>query len=210
MGLLKIGVGLLVVAFLIVMLETLTHEVRKIDPTKEQPQALETAGNASSRYDGIFRKYARTYFGRMPWKWFKAQAMQESSLRPYAESPVGAMGLMQVMPATFQEVREELGLPNTPFDPETNIRAGIHYNLKCFNFWTEDRSFTEQLKLMLASYNAGPGNILRAQKTVRNQSVCNGKHWDCIQKGLPAVTGKHSRETIHYVNRIEDYYSVIQ
>ncbi|MCZ6675333.1 MAG: transglycosylase SLT domain-containing protein, partial [Verrucomicrobia bacterium] len=155
-------------------------------------------------------KYTRTYFGRMPWRWFKAQAIQESHLQPRAESPVGAMGLMQVMPATFQEIRRELGLSNTPYDPETNIKAGIHYNLKCFNFWIENRSFSEKLKLMFASYNAGPGNILRAQQQVRRTQVCDGKHWDCIQQGLPEVTGRHSQETIQYVEKIEDYYRVIQ
>lgn len=210
MGLLKLVAVLLAVGVAIVILETLTHETRKIDPTREDPQPLFTAGTITSRYDEIFRKYTRSYFGRMPWQWFKAQAIQESSLRPYAESPVGAMGLMQVMPATFQEVRRELGLPNTPFDPETNVRAGIHYNLKCFRFWIEDRSFEQKIKLMLASYNAGAGNILQAQKRVRNQRLCDGKHWDCIQKGLPHVTGRHAKETIQYVTKIENYYRVIQ
>ncbi|MBL4576150.1 MAG: transglycosylase SLT domain-containing protein [Opitutaceae bacterium] len=210
MSLLKWFAWLLALGVIIVTLDTLTYETRKVDPTRERPQDIGTAGTITERYDSIFRKYTRTYFGRMPWRWFKAQAIKESNLQVYAESPVGAMGLMQIMPATFQEIRGELGLPNTPFDPETNIKAGIHYNLKCFNFWVEDRSFQEQLKLMFASYNAGPGNILRAQNTVRQRNLCDGKHWDCIQLGLPEVTGRHSKETIHYVDRIEDYYAVIQ
>ena len=209
MDLLKVAACFLVLFVAVVVLDTLTHEARKVDPTKEPPQALSTVGTVTSRYDGIFRKHTRTYFGRMPWKWFKAQAIQESSLRPNAESPVGAMGLMQLMPSTFREVRGELGLPNTPFDPETNIKAGIHYNLKCFNFWVEDRKFYEQLKLMFASYNAGSGNILKAQKTVRQRKMCDGRYWDCIQLGLPQVTGRHSKETIEYVQKIEAYYVVL-
>ena len=117
---------------------------------------------------------------------------------------------MQVMPATFDELRKELGLPNTPFDPETNIRAGIHYDLKCYRFWTEDRTFIEKMRLMFASYNAGPGNIHKAQKVVRSKNRCDGVAWDCISRGLHDVTGRHSKETIQYVERIESFYTVLQ
>lgn len=198
-------------SFVLLVLQTLTHESRKIDPGKEVPQSLLAARLATQRYDSLFIKYTRSYFGRRTsWRWFKAQAIAESRLQPFAESPVGAMGLMQVMPDTFKEIRSKLRLPNTPFDPATNIHAGIAYNLRCYNFWVEDRSFQEQLRLMFASYNAGPGNILKAQNQVRRSNTCDGKHWDCISLGLPAVTGHHSRETIEYVERIEGYYSVLR
>jgi len=159
----------------------------------------------TTRYDGYFRKFTRTYFGRTSWRWFKAQAIQESRLVPQARSRVGAMGLMQIMPATFQEIRREIGLPNTPWDPRTNIKAGIYYNLKCYEAWDERRSENDKILLMFASYNAGTGNIVRAQKVVRDRMICSGRTWNCIRQGLPAVTGRHSEETIRYVDRIQLY-----
>ncbi len=181
------------------------------DETQSDPEAArQSLGGMTGRYDEIFRKYTRTYFGRMSWKWFKAQSIQESSLQPQAKSSAGAMGLMQLMPATFQEIRKEVGLPNAPYDPSANIHAGIRYNLKCYNVWTEDRSSGEILKLMFASYNAGPGNIIRAQKVVRSGRLCDGTRWDCIRRGLPQVTGSHSKETIQYVANVEHYYNLLR
>lgn len=210
MGLIKILTWLIALGLVIVVLETLLHDQRQIDPTERPQPDLVSAARSTDRYDNLFRKHTRTQFGRMPWQWFKAQALQESRLLPRAQSPVGAMGLMQVMPGTFQEIRLELGLPNRPYDPETNIRAGIYYDMKCFRFWTEDRNLREKLRLMFASYNAGPGNIFEAQKVVRGRRLCNGVEWDCIKQGLPSVTGKHSEETIQYVDRIEGFYAVLK
>ena len=172
--------------------------------------ARQSIGGMTRRYDEIFRKYTRTYFGRMSWKWFKAQSIQESSLQPHAKSAAGAMGLMQLMPATFQEIRKEVGLPNAPYDANANIHAGIWYNLRCYNVWTENRSSREILKLMFASYNAGPGSVIRAQKVVRSGGICDGKRWDCIRRGLPQITGNHSKETIQYVANVEHYYNLLR
>lgn len=195
---------------LLTILETINRRLFVVEPEVEEGRRVLSLGTVTSRYDELFRKYTRTYFGRTPFEWFKAQSIQESRLIPDAKSPVGAMGLMQLMPPTFQEIRKELGLPNSPYDPATNIHAGMRYNLRCFKIWTEERSFTETLKLMFASYNAGAGNIIRAQKVVRDRNRCDGKHWDCIQQGLPAVTGGHSIETITYVENIEDYYFLLR
>jgi len=71
-----------------------------------------------STYDEIFRKYSKQYFGvGFDWKVFKAQAMTESNLNPEAKSWVGAKGLMQLMPATYQEIQSknpEMGEMNDP------------------------------------------------------------------------------------------------
>ena len=75
---------------------------------------------------------------------------QESRYHPRAGSPAGAVGLMQLMPATAARY----GLtPNERYDPAKNVRAGIRY-LKFLS-----RQFNGQLDLILAGYNAGEGAV---------------------------------------------------
>jgi hypothetical protein len=78
----------------------------------------------------------------------EAIVTQESAGNPNALSPKGAQGLMQLMPATAQE----LGVTN-PLDPEQNINAGAQYYAQQLKAFGGDR------KKALAAYNAGPGNV---------------------------------------------------
>lgn len=73
---------------------------------------------------------------------------QESRFKPTARSPVGAMGLMQLMPRTGQW----MGAKNL-YDPAQNVKAGVKY-LK----YLEDR-FDGDQTLILAAYNGGEGNV---------------------------------------------------
>ena len=77
-----------------------------------------------STYDEIFRKYSKQYFGvGFDWKVFKAQAMTESNLNPEAKSWVGAKGVMQLMPATYQEIQSKNPEIGEISDPRWNIAA---------------------------------------------------------------------------------------
>ncbi len=82
----------------------------------------------------------------------------ESRFNAYALSPVGAMGLMQVMPATGEELAAELGVSwhgtQTLFDPFVNLRLGVAY-LK------QLESRYGKISTALAAYNWGPGHIDR-------------------------------------------------
>lgn len=152
-------------------------------------------------YDGMFLRYSSRFFGDdFDWLWFKAQCKAESNYNPKAKSPVGAMGLMQLMPGTASEMSIRLDIPNNPYDPETNICMGIGYDKVCWNVWKKEVG-VERLKFMFASYNAGTGNIIKAQ----NRALIKDK-WDSLAQVLDQVTGRHAEETINYVARIERYY----
>ncbi|MCF8062632.1 MAG: transglycosylase SLT domain-containing protein, partial [Deltaproteobacteria bacterium] len=83
--------------------------------------------DGTDRYDRFFAKYTKKFFGSgFDWRYFKAQALAESAMRPDARSPKGAVGIMQLMPGTFEEVvRENPWIKRDIHDPEWNIAAGI-------------------------------------------------------------------------------------
>lgn len=161
----------------------------------------------SSRYDETIQDAVDIYWADYPfWKMWKAQIYQESLLEPSAVSPVGARGLAQFMPDTWQQVAHELGYEHlNPHMVEPAIMAGAYYMLKLRRGWSSPRPAADRQKLAQASYNAGFGNLLKAQRR------CNGAIlYDDIIDCLPSITGRHSRETITYVKRIKRWYLILE
>lgn len=134
-------------------------------------------------YDKLFQKWADTY--DVDWLAIKAQACAESRLDPLARSPVGALGLMQFMPATWGEwcLRchpEERA--RSRIDPEWSIELGTAYMadlLRRFGDYPAAR----------AAYNWGMGNVRR--------------HLDTHGK---LTLGELPRETQDYLTRIKRIY----
>ena len=158
-----------------------------------------------TRYDGHFTKYSKRYFGvAFDWRYFKAQGVAESNLRPRVQSPAGATGIMQIMPATYEEiVSHNPSIAGGINEPRWNIAAGIWYNRQLYKAWTADRPFEEQLKFMFGSYNAGRRSVLRAQRVAIDEGL-PGTVWESIEQALPQVTGRRAGETVAYVSRIFD------
>jgi len=85
----------------------------------------------------------------IPEHWIYAVMRTESAGRIGAVSPAGALGLMQLMPATWARQRARFGLGADPFDPRDNIIAGASYLRELYGSYGASG--------MLAAYNAGPG-----------------------------------------------------
>jgi len=167
--------------------------------------------NKVVKFDPYFSKYSKRFFGPFfDWKLFKAQAVAESRLKPSAKSHVGAAGIMQIMPATFKEIKYKLQIvKGSRLQPKWSIAAGIYYNKKLWDLWSSRRSFGDRVDFMLGSYNAGKGNILKAQKIAKKNGLPENK-WKSIQDVLPKVTGKRSKETINYVKKINHIKGVLK
>jgi len=110
----------------------------------------------------------------LDWKIIVAVIRVESAFDPKAVSPKGAQGLMQLMPS----VQQEEGVDD-PFDPEQNIRAGVHYLKRMLEACRGD------LEMALAAYNAGLSRVQAA-------------------KGVPNIT-----ETQNYVRKILEIYPTL-
>ena len=107
---------------------------------------VDSAQKAGAEIADIVTEASRT-FG-MPTAWIYAVMSTESANRPHAKSEKGAMGLMQLMPATWQDLRAIYRLGNDPYDPHANIFGGTAYLRAMYDRYGPHG--------FLAAYNAGP------------------------------------------------------
>ena len=133
----------------------------------------ETAGNGAARYAAHARgNYTAPGPASDPWgpyiheasarfdvpePWIRALMRQESGGREYNSSgqlitsSAGAMGLMQVMPGTYEELRARHNLGDDPFEPHDNVMAGVAYMREMYDIYGAPG--------FLAAYNAGPSRL---------------------------------------------------
>jgi soluble lytic murein transglycosylase len=107
-------------------------------------------------YQDIFKRHAATH--DVPRTELMSIARRESAFFPGAQSPVGARGLMQIMPATAKQVAASLKQPHTPadlFEVEHNVLLGSAYYRQVLARFGGNRVFA------LAAYNAGPHRVDR-------------------------------------------------
>jgi membrane-bound lytic murein transglycosylase MltF len=163
------------------------------------------------QYDEIFRKYTKRFFGPgFDWQYFKAQAMAESNLVPTAKSRVGARGLMQLMPSTYKEIKSARSEKmNAIDDPDSNIAAGILFDRDLYHRWKDHEVEDERMRFTFASYNAGPGTIIRAKKTA-SQEKLDTYRWKSMETIAPRVERWRYKETLGYITTIEKNYTVLK
>ena len=174
---------------------------------------LGAAGHAGAqqtvtdRYDDIFRKYTKRFFGPgYDWRLFKAQAMTESNLSPTARSQVGARGVMQLMPATYKEVQSKNPEIGEIDDPEWNIAAGIYYDRQLWRQLADHDERVDRQRFMFGGYNAGSGTLRRA-KGIAEQKALNPLVWPSIETVAPEVPRWRHEETLQYITRIEQHFA---
>ncbi|HET6266954.1 MAG TPA: transglycosylase SLT domain-containing protein [Acidobacteriota bacterium] len=163
----------------------------------------------TSRYDDVFRKYSKRFFGvGFDWRVFKAQGLAESALNPEARSWVGAIGIMQLMPSTFKEVQSANPDFTDVNDPDWNIAGGIYYDRQLWKAWTKTESAPDRLGFVFGSYNAGRGTIMKAQGEAAKAQL-DDKLWPSIEEVAPQVPKWRHEETLGYVKRIENFYATL-
>jgi soluble lytic murein transglycosylase-like protein len=113
--------------------------------------------SAADPFRGFIADASRRF--AIPQPWIRAVVQQESGGKAWIVSPKGAIGLMQVMPETYSELRHRYGLGPDPYNPRDNILAGTAYLAEM-----RDRF---GLAGFLAAYNAGPRRYERHLATGR-------------------------------------------
>jgi membrane-bound lytic murein transglycosylase MltF len=161
------------------------------------------ADDARTRIDAVapvIGRFAATY-GFDP-DLLLAQAYQESGLDQAARSHVGAVGVMQVLPATAAD--PVVGIPDI-YDLESNVHAGVKY-LR----WLQDTFFDDEAidpldrtLLSLAAYNAGPGGVQRAQEMAVEMGLDPNVWFENVEVAIQQAV---SREPTVYVRNIFKYY----
>lgn len=131
-----------------------------------------------------------------------AQGYQESRLDPMARSPVGARGVMQLMPATGAE----MGVRDL-HDAAQNIRGGVSYMQKLRETYFNDPAIPpiEQIKFALAGYNAGPNRINRLRQEAQANGLDPNQWFGHVERVVQRRVGS---EPVRYVSNIFAIYAM--
>jgi len=149
---------------------------------------------------GLFRTYGARY--DFDWLMLASFAFQESGFDQDVRSPVGAIGVMQVMPATAAD--RAVGIPDIE-DLENNIHAGTKYLyvLRGHYFSDEAMDSTERMLFTMAGYNAGPNRVNRLRRVAAARGLDPNVWFNNVELVVAAQVG---REPIVYVGNIYRYY----
>ena len=147
-------------------------------------------------YAALFQEAGDRY--GFDWLLLGAQALQESQFDPAARNPSGALGLMQVLPRTGQQ----MGFPDVQ-PPRPNVLAGAAYLNHLRVSYFADADPAERIYFSLASYNAGPGTVRDLRARAERMGL-DPRRWF----GNVEVVAQHfiGDETVEYVTNISRYY----
>jgi membrane-bound lytic murein transglycosylase MltF len=147
-------------------------------------------------------QFFRTYSGRyeMDYLLMMAQGYQESRLDQDAKSPVGAVGVMQVMPATGGDMKV-----GDIKQIEPNIHAGVKYMRFMMENFYKNEPMTPLNKglFTFAAYNAGPGRVSGLRRETAKRGLDPNVWFNNVER---VAAEKIGRETVTYVANIYKYY----
>jgi membrane-bound lytic murein transglycosylase MltF len=146
----------------------------------------------------LFRKYADQY--ELDYLLMMAQGYQESKLNQKARSQVGAVGIMQLMPATGKQMKT-----GNIRELEPNIHAGVKYTRHVIDQYFKDEPMDDLNKTLFAfaSYNAGPGRVRGLRKTAEKSGLDPNVWFNNVEF---IAAKKIGSETATYVSNIFKYY----
>jgi len=146
----------------------------------------------------FFRKYSDEY--SMDYLLMAAQGYQESQLNQDAKSAVGAVGVMQIMPATGKE--QHVGDIS---QLEPNIHAGVKYMRFMRDRYFKDEPMDDLNKglFTFAAYNAGPGRIHQLRQEAEKRGLDPNLWFGNVEQ---IASERIGRETVTYVSNIYKYY----
>jgi membrane-bound lytic murein transglycosylase MltF len=146
----------------------------------------------------IFEKYGKTY--DLDYLLMMAQGYQESRLDQAAKSQVGAIGVMQVMPATGKQLKV-----GDVHQVEANVHAGVKYIRFMINeyYANEPMDAVNKMLFAFAAYNCGPGRT----RQLRAEAARHGLNPNVWFNNVERVASERiGRETVQYVSNIYKYY----
>jgi membrane-bound lytic murein transglycosylase MltF len=146
---------------------------------------------------GHFKKYGAQY--KIDWLLLAALAFRESGLKQSARGPTGAVGVMQIKPATA--AGREVGIKNVAESAEANIHAGTKYIRYLADQYFPGKEVTDFNRILfaLASYNAGPNRIAGLRKKTVNPNVWFDNVEFTVSKSVGLIP-------VRYVQSIYKYY----
>ena len=146
----------------------------------------------------LFKKYGDKY--DIDYLLMAAQGYQESTLDHSARSPVGAIGIMQVMPATGKDMKV-----GDITEIEANINAGVKYMRFVMNEYYKDEPMDNLNKALMtfASYNCGPGRMRQLRRETEKRGLDPNVWFGNVER---VASEKIGRETVTYVSNIYKYY----
>ena len=146
----------------------------------------------------LFKKYGAQY--DVDYLLMAAQGYQESTLDQSVKSPVGAIGVMQVMPPTGKELNV-----GDISQVDANIHAGVKYMRFMIDRYYKDEPMDQLNKALMtfASYNAGPGRIRQLRRETEKRGLNPNVWFGNVER---VASERIGRETVTYVSNIYKYY----
>jgi len=146
----------------------------------------------------LFKKYGGQY--DLDYLLMAAQGYQESTLDQNVRSPVGAIGVMQVMPATGRELNV-----GDIHKVDPNIHAGVKYMRLMMDQHFKDEPMDDLNKVLItfASYNAGPERVHQLRRETAQRGLDPNVWFGNVER---VASERIGRETVTYVSNIYKYY----